>query len=163
MRDGLITILLGYTLALIETTWGPLLQFEQVRLDGLVSLVVWYGLDHPLPGGIIPVLILGFLCEQLSGLPAGLYPLVYVSGYLITRYILNHVVCVTIWQQMLLVSFVSIEVIAVLLVGSGAVELIWPCGIGQILLNSIMAPLWFSVFDRIRSIYSEKDRKGSEV
>ncbi|NIA08359.1 MAG: hypothetical protein GWP10_00940 [Nitrospiraceae bacterium] len=162
MRDGLVTVVLGYSLLLIETTWGPLFQLGQVRLDGLVSLVAWYGLYHPLPGGIIPVLILGILCEELSGLPAGLYPLVYVSEYLITCYILNHVVCITAWQQMLLVSFVSIEVIAVLLIGSGAADLMWPWGFGQILLNSITAPLWFFVFDKIRSIYTEKDKKGSE-
>ena len=159
MRDGLVAILLGYSLLLIETTWGPLFQFGEVRLDGLVPLVVWYGLYHPLPGGIIPVLGLGIFCGALSGLPAGLYPLVYASGYLITRYILNHVVCITAWQQMLLVSFVSIEVMAVLLIGSGAAELMWPWGFGQTLLNGITAPFWFFVFNKIRSAYTAKDRR----
>jgi len=159
LRDGLVTILLGYSLLLIETTWGPVLQLGQVRLDGLVSLVAWYGLYHSLPEGIIPILILGIFCEALSGLPTGLYLLVYTSEYLTTRYILNHVVCITVWQQMLLVSFVSIEVMAVLLIGSGAAELMWPWGFGQTLLNGITAPLWFFVFDKIRSTYTIKDRR----
>ncbi|MCK4426062.1 MAG: hypothetical protein KAV69_04880 [Deltaproteobacteria bacterium] len=122
----------------------------------MVPLIAWYGLQYSLPGGILAVLGLGILSEQLSAMPAGLYALAYAGEYLMIRYILNHIVCAAAWQQMILVSFLSIEVVAVLLIGSGAAELMWPWGFAQALLNGILAPFWFFVFDKANSvIFSE--------
>ncbi len=148
MRKGLVVIFLGYILLLIETALGDMFQFGLIRLDGIVPLIAWYGLNHGLPGGILPVLGLGVLSDPLSGLPAGLYSLGYAGEYLMIRYIVNHAKCAAPWQQMLLVSFVSIEVVTVLLTGSGAAEIIWPWGLIQALINGITAPLWFVVFDK---------------
>jgi cell shape-determining protein MreD len=161
LKKGLIAIFFAYILLLIETALGPLFQFGQIRLDGLVPLIAWYGLQYSLPGGILAVLGLGILSEQLSAMPAGLYTLAYAGEYLMIRYILNHIVCAAAWQQMILVSFLSIEVVAVLLIGSGAAELMWPWGFAQALLNGILAPFWFSVFDKANSvIISEGLRLG---
>ena len=161
MKKALVAIFFGYVLLLIETAWGFLLQFGQTRLDGLVPLVAWYGLQHPLPGGILAVLGLGILSEQMSAMPTGLYALAYAGEYLMIRYILNHIVCAAVWQQIMLVSFLSIEVMAVLLIGSGGAELLWPWGFAQALLNGITAPLWFYAFDKANSvIFSEGLRLG---
>jgi len=116
-----------------------------------VPLVAWYGLQHPLPGGILAVLGLGILSEQMSAMPDGLYVLAYAGEYLMVRYILNHIVFTAAWQKMMLVSFLSIEVVAVLLIGSSAAELLWPWGFAQALLNGITAPFWFFVFDKTNS------------
>jgi cell shape-determining protein MreD len=161
LKKELVTIFFGYILLLIETALGPLFQFGQIRLDGLVPLVAWYGLQHSLPGGILAVLGLGILSEQLSAMPAGLYALAYAGEYLMIRYILNHIMCASIWQQIMLVSFLSIEVVAVLLIGSGAAELLWPWGFVQALLNGVLTPFWFFVFDKANSvIFSESLRLG---
>jgi hypothetical protein len=161
LKKALVAIFFGYILLLIETALGPLFQFGQIRLDGLVPLIAWYGLQYSLPGGILAVLGLGILSEQLSAMPAGLYALAYASEYLMIRYILNHIVCAAAWQQMVLVSFLSIEVMAVLLIGNGAAELLWPWGFAQALLNGILAPFWFFVFDKANSvIFSEGPRLG---
>jgi hypothetical protein len=161
LKKALVAISFGYILLLIETALGPLFQFGQIRLDGLVPLIAWYGFQHYLPGGILAVLGLGILSEQLSSMPAGLYTLAYASEYLMIRYILNHIMCTDAWQQMTLVSFLSIEVVSVLLIGSGAAELLWPWGFAQALLNGILAPFWFFVFDRANSlIFSEVPHFG---
>jgi cell shape-determining protein MreD len=167
LKKGLIAISFGYILLLIETALGPLSQFGQIRLDGLVPLIAWYGLQHPLPGGILAVLGLGILSEQMSAMPAGLYTLAYAGEYLMIRYILSHIVCTAAWQQVILVSFLSIEIVAVLSIGSGAAELFWPWGFVQALLNGVLTPFWFLVFDKAASIiFSEgtlRIKKRDEV
>jgi len=167
-KKALVVIFFGYILLLFETAMGFPFQFGQIRLDGLVPLVAWYGLQHPLPGGILAVLGLGILSEQMSAVPDGLYALAYAGEYLMIRYILNHIVSPAAWQQMMLVSFLSIEVVAVLLIGSGAAELLWPWGFAQALLNGIIAPFWFFVFDKANSVIFSEDmwlgvKKQSEV
>lgn len=156
-KKALVVIFLGYVLLLIETALGFPFQLGQIRLDGLVPLVAWYGLQHSLPGGILAVLGLGILSEQMSAMPAGLYALAYTGEYLMIRYILSHIVCAAAWQQMMLVSFLSIEVVAILLIGSGAAELLWPWGFAQALLNGVLAPFWFFVFDKVNSVISSED------
>ena len=123
-----------------------------------MPLVAWYGLQHPLPGGILAVLGLGILSEQMSAMPDGLYALAYAGEYLMIQYLLNHIVCATALQQMMLVSFLSIEVVAVLLIGSGAAELLWPWGFAQALLNGALAPFWFFVFDKTNSVIFSEDK-----
>ena len=157
MKKAFVVILFGYVLLLIETALGFPFQLGQIKLDGLVPLVAWYGLKHSLPGGILSILGLGILSEQMSAMPDGLYTLAYAGEYLMIRYILNHIVCVAAWQQMMLVSFLSIEVVAVLLIGSGAGEFFWPWGFAQALLNGVLAPLWFLVFDKANSVFSNED------
>ena len=168
MKKGLIVVFFGYILLLIETALGPLFQFGQIRLDGLVPLVAWYGLQHCLPGGILAILGLGILSEQMSAMPVGLYTMAYAGEYLMIRYILNHIVCVAAWQKMMLVSFLSIEIVAVFLIGSGAAELFWPWGFAQALLNGVLAPFWFFVFDKANSVIFSEDmwlgvKRQSEV
>jgi len=158
LKKALVVIFFGYVLLLIETALGFPFQLGQIRLDGLVPLVAWYGLQHSLPGGILAVLGLGILSEQMSAMPAGLYALAYAGEYLMIRYILNHIVCAAAWQQMMLVSFLSIEVVAVLLIGSGAAELLWPWGFAQALLNGVLAPFWFFVFDKANSVIFSEDK-----
>lgn len=157
MKKAFVVIFFGYVLLLIETAFGFPFQLGQIQLDGLVPLVAWYGLQHSLPGGILAVLGLGILSEQMSAMPDGLYTLAYAGEYLMIRYILNHIVCVAAWQQMMLVSFLSIEVVAVLLIGSGAGELLWPWGFAQALLNGVLAPFWFFVFDKANSVFPSED------
>ncbi len=157
MKKALVVIFLGYVLLLIETAMGFPFQLGQIRLDGLVPLVAWYGLQYSLPGGILAVLGLGILSEQMSAMPVGLYVLAYTGEYLMIRYVLNHIVCAAAWQQIMLVSFLSIEVVAVLLIGSGAAELLWPWGFAQALLNGVLAPFWFFVFNKANSIISSED------
>ncbi|MEA3385576.1 MAG: hypothetical protein U9Q89_03895 [Thermodesulfobacteriota bacterium] len=154
MKKALVVIFFGYVLLLIETALGFQFQLGQIRLDGLVPLVAWYGLQYPLPGGILAVLGLGILSEQMSAMPVGLYVLAYAGEYLMIRYILNHIVCAAAWQQMMLVSFLSIEVVVVFLIGSGAAELLWPWGFAQAMLNGVLASFWFFVFNKANSFIS---------
>lgn len=124
-----------------------MIQFGQIRLDGLVALVAWHALSNPLPGGLLTVLGMGMLCESVSVLTNGIYILTFSSAYLIVRYILNHVIYPPVWQQILLVAFISMIVVTATQIASGATELVWPWGVAQAFLNGITAPVWFKTFD----------------
>lgn len=151
MRSGFFVIFSGFVLLLLETAWGPGVQFGLIRPDGLVALLVWHALRSRLPEGILPVLGLGVLTETFTVLPWGLYILAFVGGYLAVRYVANQVMCVYFWQQMLMVLFVSVGSLVILLTGSGVADLFWPWGLIQAVINSLMCPVLFFCLDSLHS------------
>lgn len=158
MRSALLVLTLGYLMLAAETAWGLGLQVGLVRLDGVVPLIVWYGLRHPLPGGLLPVLGLALVAETFSYVPVGLYTLAYASGYLVVRYVEAQVMQQPLWQQALLVAFIGVVVMVILLTGSGAAELVWPWGICQALLYGLTAPIWFGFFYRVEACLPDRRR-----
>lgn len=156
-----IVILTGYLLILIETTLWPISLTGLIRPDGLIALVVWCGIKAPLPNGLTAILGLGLIAEAFTVISKGLYIISFTIGYLMVRYILNHVITPYLWQRMLLVTFISIVCLAVLLTGSGNAELIWPWGILQAVLNGMLSPLYLLLFDKILRLayYFVPDRK----
>lgn len=120
-----------------------------IRPDGLMALVVWCGIKTPLPNGLAAILGLGLIAEAFTVTSRGLYIISFTTGYLMVRYILSHVITPYLWQRMFLVAFASTVCLTVLLTGSGDAELVWPWGILQAILNGILSPLYFFLFDKI--------------
>lgn len=155
MENALIVILIGYPLLLLETTLGPALEIGLVRPDGLIALVVWCGLNTPLPNGLAAILGLGLFAEAFTVASRGLYIFSFAVGYLMVRYILNHVITPYLWQRMLLVTVISMICLTILLSGTGGADLVWPWGISQAVLNGLLCPVWFLIFDKILA-YSDR-------
>ncbi len=151
MKKTLILVFWGYLLLLFQTSWGPVFQWGLVRLNGLVPLVVWYGFGVPMPGGLLAALALGVLCEPFSSIPGGLYIVAFSGAYLLVRYIHDHTIFLVLWQRCLVAVFVSIGVQTVLLLGSRAMDLLWPWALIQAALDGLTYPLWSRLFD-----YTEK-------
>jgi hypothetical protein len=151
LRSGFFVIFSGFVLLLMETAWGPGVQFGLIRPDGLIALLVWHALRSRLPDGILPVLGLGILTEAFTILPWGLYILAYAGGYLAVRYVVSHVMCVYLWQKMLMVSFVSVGFLVIVLTGSGVADLFWPWGLIQAILNGLICPAFFFCLDSLQS------------
>jgi len=149
LKHGALVVFMGYFLLLFETAWGPVLQLGPVRPDGLVALVVWHGIRCSLPEGLLAVLALGVVVEPFTSLPVGLYPFAYAGGYLLVRYVSDHVILTERWQMMLLVFFVSTEVLVIILTGGGNADLFWPWGLGQAFLNGLLTPMFFLLFDTV--------------
>ncbi len=150
-----MVILTGYLLMLVETTIESLFWIGPVRPDGLIVLVVWCGLTTPLPNGLAAILGLGLFAEAFSAASRGLYIFSFAAGYLMVRYILSHVITPYLWQRMLLVTVVSMICLTILLVGTGGADLVWPWGALQAILNGILSPAFFFVFDKIKA-YSDR-------
>jgi cell shape-determining protein MreD len=163
VRCGVVAVILGFVLILVETSMGPATRLGMVRPDGLVALVVWHGMRHPLPAGILPILALGILSEPFTLLPGGVHILAFAGGYLMVRYVLNHVICPALWQQMLLVAFVSVVMVVLLLTASGAADLVWPWGFGQAVLNGLTCPLLFFCFERVHAYALTWGGRAGEV
>ncbi len=152
MKRTILLLFWGYAIVLIQTTWGPALQTGYVRLNGLVPLIVWFGLGTPMPGGLLAALALGVLSEPFSSLPGGLYIIAFSGAYFLVRYIHDHIIYPPLWQQVLLATFISIGVQTVLLVGSKATDLLWPWGFVQAVIDGITYPLWVGLFDSSEKI-----------
>lgn len=120
-----------------------------IRPDGLLALVVWCGIKIPMPDGLTAILGLGLIAEAFTVASNGLYIISFTAGYLIVRYILNNMITPYLWQRMFLVAFVSMLCLTILIMGSGAAELISPWGITQSILNGLLSPLYFFLFDKI--------------
>ncbi len=155
MKKPAVAFFWGYLILLLETAWGLGLQVGPVRLDGLCALVTWYGLGSPMPGGLLTALGLGVLAEPFSSLPGGLYIVSFSGAYMLVRYIHSHVVYPPLWQQVLLAGFISIGVETVLLVGSGATDLLWPWGFLQALLNGLTYPFWSRLFQSTEKLMAK--------
>ncbi len=146
MKKTLTAFFWGYLAILLETTWGHAVQVGSVRLDGLCDLVIWYSLGSSMPGGLLATLGLGVMAEPFSSLPGGLYIIAFSSAYLLVRYIHNHLFYPPLWQQVLLAGFTSMGMETVLLLGSGATDLLWPWGLVQSVLNGLTYPVWSRLF-----------------
>ncbi len=161
MRRAFLFLLTGYLLMVSETAWGNELQVGFVRIDGLLALIVWYAIRHPVAEGIMPVCLLGFMSTPLSALPSWSFVAGYALVYLTVRYIQFHVLELLMWQQMLIVMFTSLQAVIILTIVGGDVGLVWPWGIGQAILNGITAPVWFFLFNRMDGFFFESIRSNA--
>ena len=64
-------------LILLQTTILPFIPLLENIYDLLIPFVIYLGLYRPLREGLILVFILGFLMDNLSGSPLGLYLTIY--------------------------------------------------------------------------------------
>ena len=64
-------------LILLQTTILPFIPLLQSIYDLLIPFVIYLGLYRPIREGLIFVFILGFLMDNLSGSPIGLYLATY--------------------------------------------------------------------------------------
>jgi rod shape-determining protein MreD len=147
MKRHLWFLLTSFLLMLLQITFFTGIKAGYIVVDFLTPFIVWWSLRTPLPEGILTVLAAGILADTLSALPPGLFIFAWSLGYLTTRYIARHLNGTTMWHNMFITGFVTMETVVILQVGSQAIDLVWPWGIGQALLNSVLTSLFFRFFD----------------
>ena len=81
MKYGFYAIA-GIVLILFQTTICPCLPFYFFCYDLLLPLVIFVGIYRSPREGALGVLVLGFLMDQLSGAPFGLYTTTYLWLFL---------------------------------------------------------------------------------
>ena len=64
-------------LILLQTSLLPLIPLLETVYDLLIAFVIYLGLYRPIREGLILVFLLGFLMDNLSGSPFGLYLTIY--------------------------------------------------------------------------------------
>ncbi|MGB9711866.1 MAG: hypothetical protein ACP5J5_06705 [Dissulfurimicrobium sp.] len=147
-----LTLATGYILILTETVVWPSLFTGIIRPDGLFALVVWCGIEIPPSRGLIAMFGLGLTAEAFTIMSKGLYLISFTIGYIIIRYILKHIIAPHLWERGVLVAFISAICLTVLLTGSGNAGLFWPWGILQSILNGVLSPAYFFLFEKISAL-----------
>ncbi len=155
-------LIAGYLAAAFQSSAGAFLQVGLIRIDAMAALLCWYGLRQEAPQGVIAVAFLGLLISAFSIIPAYVFPLSYLMGFLTVRYIVSNVLELSKWQVYLVTGFVSMEISVIQLAGSGNVDLFWPWGLLQALLNVITAPLFMFIFDRMQAVLRKLRREKGE-
>ena len=155
--------ILGYMAAVLQSSAGALLQVGLVRLDALTALLCWYSLRRDALYGSVFVVVFGLLISSFSIIPAYVFPLSYLLGFLTVRYIVSNVLELSSWQVYLMTGFVSMEISVVQLAGSGSADLVWPWGVLQALVNVLTAPVLMAVFDRIEALLKKLRKEKGEI
>lgn len=132
---------------MLQVTFFAGIKVGYVQIDVMTPFIIWWATRTPLPEGIIPVIVAAVLADNLSALPAGIFIFAWSIAYLTTRYIMKNLEETEFWQQASLSGFITMETIFILQASSGAVDLFWPWGLGQAVLNSLTGPFFFKLFD----------------
>ena len=162
MREILFFIITGYVLLVMESSLG-ITGSHGIRLDGLFSLLVWFGVRTGMPQGLTATIVLGAMAEGLTALPPGIYIGAYVLAYLMVRYIVSNLMDTTLLHKVLLVLFVSMNGMVIIFAGGGRMDLVWPLGVEQTVLNGITAPFFLILFDWLYKLsFAEEEPSGQE-
>lgn len=147
MKKYIYFLLTAFFFMLLQFTLLTGLKFGYLTIDTITPFLVWWAIRTPMPMGLVATVAAGIIAEILSSIPTGLFIFAWSTGYLSTRYMAGHMAEPEIWQQTFMVAFVSMEITVILQTGSSAIELVWPWGILQALLNAMTAPIFFSIFN----------------
>ena len=147
MREGLRLIGLGFLVLCFTGALAAAVPWRPLALDGLTPLVAWMAVRTRLPEGILPVIVVGMMADAFSVGGAGLYPFALTMGYLLGRYILINMACLFWWQKALLVFFTAGVVKLLLFLFSGSLELLDLEGVVDLVVTSLLGPLWFRLFE----------------
>gem|GEM_PF-6304965 len=159
-------ILFGFSLIIFQTTVLPFWFANLPGCDLMMLLVVYFGMYHELKVSMPTVLILGYVIDNLSSAPFGIYTSVYPWSLLIVHWMVN----ILHSGNRLLIVFMP--VVGLIIVNA----LFWillhvaqpgfqpPPGVGstigkQFLLTLIMGPVIIVLFEKIYSLSNRWLRK----
>ncbi len=150
MRLVLIAAVAATVLIVLETALFPFFQMGLLRIDGLCALIAWLGLRSPFsPACLGATLVVSLMACLATALPWQVVPIAYGLGALAASYLSINIMELTFIQKILMVGFVSLLANVIMLAGSGNLELVWPWGILQALLNLVTAPFFLFALDRL--------------
>ncbi len=162
MREILFFLITGYVLLVLESTLG-VIGPHGMRMDGLFALLVWFAVRVGMPEGLTATLLLGAMAEGLTSLPPGIYVGAFVLAYLMIRYIVSNLMYTTMLYKILLVMFVSMNGMVIIFAGGRRMDMVWPLGVAQTVLNGLTAPLFIMFFDWLYKIaFLREDTAGQE-
>ncbi len=150
MTATLCLLMLGYAASVIECSASVFIQVGLMRLDAIPALICWYSLrQNNIPTGIVAITLLGLILSAFSTIPVYAFPVSYTVGFLTMRYIAANMIALSNWQIYLFTGFVSLEIIVLQMAASGNLELVWPWGFLQALIDVATAPFFYWIFNRI--------------
>ena len=155
MKPVAVFIILVYISLLLESTWCIHCNSLFLHIDPAPPLVCWLALrTDPFRGGI-SVLVAGLLASLFSSLPFFLFPLAYLVAFFTVYLVRINVLEMSKFRAYLMTGFISVEIVFILLAGSGNPELLWPWEMVQAILNIAIAPPTFWVCEKCLRRFDE--------
>jgi cell shape-determining protein MreD len=159
-------VLFGFALIIFQTSVLPFWFADLPGCDLMMMLIVYLGMYHELKVSMPAVLILGYVIDNLSGAPFGIYTSVYPWSLLTVRWIVNllHAGNRLLIVFMPVVGLIVVNALFWLLLHVAQPGFRNPPGGGsvlgkQFLLALIMGPVIIVSFEKIYSLFSRWVRK----
>ncbi len=159
MKEFILLIVIGYILLLLDVTIFASIQFSYFRIEGIIPLVIWYGLKCKNFEPIIVVIILALIAGTFTYASTSVWILCLCIGYILAYYIYSQISNLAWYQHILLLWFITSVMVVILMFGTDATDLIWPYGITEAFILAIFCPLWFYFFDFLFEIFLLKEEK----
>lgn len=149
MREQLYFITFAIVLITLETTILSFTKYHDVKINLIYTLILWISFNKKIDHLLITVIILGFICEAYSISKPFMFIISYTITYIIIRYILNNVNCIFIWQKILVCFLVTVVSHFIMYLFYGRIDRVIPYALLQALLNSLIIPILFPIYDLI--------------
>ncbi len=147
MKESFLVILIGYIILLLDVTIFASIQFSNFRIEGIMPLVIWYGIRRRNFEPIVAVIILALIAGTFTYASTGIWIVCLCIGYLLASYIYSQIGNLIWYQHILLLWFLTSVMVVILMFGTDATDLIWPYGIIEAFILAILCPIWFYFFD----------------
>jgi len=148
MEPVAVFSILAYIFLVLESTWCIYCNFIFLHFDPIPALISWLALRAAPFRGAISVLVAGILASLFSSLPFFLFPFSYLVAFFTIYLVRINVLEMSDFQAYLMTGFISVEIVFILLAGSGNPELLWPWEMVQAILNILIAPATFWVCEK---------------
>lgn len=153
MRLTAVAVLGALILVVLQTAFFPFLQLGCLRIDGLCTLIAWLGTTAPFsPASAAGGLAVAVMAAMSTSVTWKAVVPAYLIGLGAASYMGINIIDITYQQKILIAGFISLLVNSVMLTGSGSLDLVWPWGILQALVNLVTAPLFLFMFDKMVAV-----------
>ncbi len=161
MKQALLVLVLGYVILLFDVTIFAAMQISYFRIEGILPLVIWYSFRQRSLESIVVVILLALIAGTFTYASTGIWIISLCIGYILSCYIYNQIDNLTWYQDILLFWFLNTVMIVILMFGTDSTDLVWPYGVIEALLLSILTPFWFYIFELLNDLFliEENDKK----
>ncbi len=156
MRLVILSMLASLFLVIFQTSIAPFFQIGIIRADGFCALVTWLAVEAPfIPSSLLAVLIAGASASMASVAAWYSYPAAFFLAYLIVSYNRIGIMDFTYLHRILLTCLAAFIIELFLFMSGGNLEGFWPWGLMQSLFNMLLAPLFFTIFHSVSSMFQK--------
>ena len=142
--------------SVLVSTWGHIFEFNTVRIDFFMPLVVWYAIySKDWVSGLLLMAVTGLIYDLVSS--ASIYVLNTSAIFLLARYVVTNASMELWWQRFLLVIMTSFIFQASLRTLTGYIETVWPWGALQAIVDGMVALVIFPACQGFRPALETRD------
>lgn len=153
MRYFSFILTIGFILILFETSLFSFIKIGDLKINLIFPFIVWIAFSKNIEHGLFYVIGIAFIVEIFTIISPYVYILSFTLSYLLVKYILDNINCVFIWQRMLIVGLVTLLSNFIMYLFYGVLDRVIPFGMLQAIINAILTPFLFLLYDKINFFF----------